>query len=127
MQNDTICLHKSNKHVWLPLKSYKAKVPVNKIIRLEAHSNYTRFYVKDQQDLIIASKTLKYYQEKLEDQQFIRPHQSHLVNLAYIANYSTQNGGCLILKDQTKIEISRRKKRAVLNKLLISPFHKTPI
>jgi len=53
----------------------------------------------------------------LQDQQFIRPHQSHLVNSAYIVNYSTQNGGCLILKDETKIEISRRKKRAILSSL----------
>jgi len=119
MQNNSVHFNETNTHIWLPLKKNKARIPVEDIIRLEAYSNYTKFYVKDHEDLIIVSKTLKHYQNKLVDQQFIRPHQSHLVNLAYIANYSRQNGGYLILKDATKIEISRRKKSNVLNCLRI--------
>lgn len=117
MQNHTSRLPESNAYFWLPLKKRKAKIPVENIIRLEAHSNYTKFYIEDYQELIIVSKTLKHYQKKLQDQRFIRPHQSHLVNSAYIVNYSKQNGGYLILKDATKIEISRRKKTAILNSL----------
>jgi len=120
MQNQTCTIPEINTFFWLPLNKHKTKVPVENIIRLEAHSNYTKFYIKDYNNLIMMSKTLKHYQNELQDQQFIRPHQSHLVNPAYIKNYSTQNGGYLILTDATKIEISRRKKKAVLNCLKIT-------
>jgi len=115
MQNYSPYLDQANTHVWLPIKAYKAKVSVKDIIRLEAHSNYTRFYIKGYENLVVVSKTLKHYQQKFKEEQFIRPHQSHLVNRAYIDAYSAQNGGFLILKDETKIEVSRRKKSDVLN------------
>lgn len=115
MQNYSAYLNQTKAYVWLPVKAHKAKVPVKDIIRLEAHSNYTKFYINGYEDLVVVSKTLKHYQQKFQEEQFIRPHQSHLVNRAYIDAYSRQNGGFLILKDDTKIEVSRRKKSNVLS------------
>lgn len=120
MQNSVPYSNESKNHVWLPINKYKAKIPVEKIIRLEALSNYTKFYINGQEKLIIVAKTIKHYHEKLNGQQFVRPHQSHLVNKSYIETYSTKNGGFLILKDETKIGISRRKKKATLNCLSLS-------
>lgn len=115
MQNYSLISNQTNAYVWLPIKAHKAKVPVKDIIRLEAYSNYTKFYIKGCENLVVVSRTLKHYQQKFKEQEFVRPHQSHLVNRAYIDAYTTQNGGFLILKDDTRIEVSRRKKRDILN------------
>ena len=44
---------------------------------------------------------------------FLRPHASFLVNFRYIA----QIGDDLILKDSTKIPISRNRRKELLNKI----------
>jgi len=81
---------------------------LNDIIRLEADGAYTKFISKDQK--LIISKNLKHYQGILNDE-FIRCHQSHLVNSKHITGMQ-QN--CLILSNQEKIPISNRKKTEIV-------------
>ncbi len=50
------------------------------IIRFQANSNYTKVYLTNREEAVLTSKTLKYYVDKLDNDGFIRPHQSHLVN-----------------------------------------------
>ncbi len=45
---------------------------------------------------------------------FLRIHNSHLINLNYIKKYMRKNGGQVMLQDGTIIEISRRKKEEFL-------------
>ena len=55
-------------------------IEINNIVRCEAENNYTTFYLKDGQKLVV-SKTLKEYDELLSPYHFLREHQSHLINL----------------------------------------------
>lgn len=81
------------------------------IIRCEASSNYTVFHVAcDRQ--YMASKTLGEYEELLGPHHFIRTHKSHLVNKNFIS--FIDHDGFAILQDNTRVEISRRRKTAVL-------------
>lgn len=86
----------------------------NQIIRLEAESNYTRFFFTDKRPLIVA-KTLGEYDELLAPHGFIRTHRTHLVNRIYVESF--QPDGFLVLKDNTKVEVSRRRKEEVLESL----------
>jgi len=81
------------------------------IIRLEAQVNYTLFYLKNRTKPVICSRTLKYYAEKLGKEQFVRPHQSHIINKNFIENIISKNGKYLILKDGKEIKVSRRRAR----------------
>ena len=45
----------------------------------------------------------------------MRPHKSHLVNIQYIKTVVRNDGGYLVMKDETEIPISRRKKEMVMN------------
>lgn len=84
------------------------------IIRCEADGNYTLFYISGRKK-ILASKTLKEYDEILSDHDFIRAHKSHLVNKKYIQSFSSDH---LILKDNTVVEVSRRRSASIKASLI---------
>lgn len=86
----------------------------NQIIRLEAESNYTRFYFTDKRPLVVA-KTLGEYEELLAPHGFLRTHRTHLVNRNYVQSFLPE--GTLLMKDNSKVEISRRRKEEVLESL----------
>lgn len=85
------------------------------IIRCEGMSNYTKFYLSNYHP-ILTSKTIKEYEEILLPHKFIRVHKSHLINAAFVSGYAQQINN-LILKDGTQIEVSRRRKKEVLDEL----------
>lgn len=91
-------------------------VPVHEIIRLEAMGSYTQFYLVNEKKILV-SKHLKEYEQLLTEENFYRVHQSHLVNLNEVAKYIKADGGYLILKDQTKISISSRRRDSFLQKI----------
>lgn len=89
-------------------------LPLEDIIRCQADQGYTHFFMKDGQQ-ILSSKTLKEYNSILPDDQFIRVHQSHLVNRNYILSYDKQ--GYVVIPGQVKIPVSVRKRSIVLKLL----------
>jgi len=104
-------------------KDFKLAVPTidgtffyfpDEIIRLEGESNYTRLFFSGKKPMLV-SKTLKDYEELLAGHGFIRVHKSHLINKKHVVNYT--NDGCLVLADQSKVEVSRRRKEEVMEAL----------
>lgn len=79
------------------------------IIRCEAKVNYTQFYIKNHKPVLI-SRTLKEYDELLTEHGFERIHQSHLINLAYLKSYIRNDGGYVIMADNTNLPIAQSKK-----------------
>jgi two-component system, LytTR family, response regulator len=92
-------------------------VDTNNIIRCEASSNYTKVFFTNQQPLLIA-KTLSACATAISDSNFVRIHQSHLVNRNFVQNIAVD--GSVFLKDGTVCNISRRKKREVRQLLCAS-------
>ncbi len=82
---------------------------INDIIQLEANSNYTNIFFVNKSK-IIASKTLKEFEELLPTDIFFRTHHSHLINLNYIKRYIKGDGGQIELQNGTYVDVSRRKK-----------------
>ena len=50
----------------------------------------------------------------LKEFQFLRVHQSHLVNLQYVKEFIKSDGGYLVLKDKKTIPVSVRKRAEVV-------------
>ena len=96
----------------LPTLSEVYYVKTNEIIRCEALDNYTSFFLHDGEKILV-SRPLKEYAEILLPLQFIRTHQSHLVNIQFIKSYLKEDGGKLLMRDLTKIPISRQKRNVV--------------
>jgi two-component system, LytTR family, response regulator len=81
------------------------------IIRCESLGNYTRFFATDSRSYLI-SRTLGEYDVLLSPYSFIRTHKSHLVNRRFVS--FIDHDGFVVLKDNTQVEVSRRRKEDVL-------------
>jgi len=92
-------------------------IEVGRIIRCESDNYYTNFYL-DGGEKILISKTLKENEELLSSHNFIRPHKSHLVNLDFIQSFNRDEGGYILMKDGSKVPVSRRKREQILEILV---------
>jgi two-component system LytT family response regulator len=63
------------------------------------------------------SKTIKDYEELLDNNGFMRVHKSHIVNLKFIDRYKKADGGSLILKNKSEVPVSFRKKEKLIKLL----------
>ncbi len=106
------------------VKDFKIAVPssdgvyffmIEEILHLQAEGSYTHIHLVGKRPFV-ASKTLKHFEEMLEDFRFIRTHKSHLVNPKHITRISNDNE-FVLLTDGSKVEVSRRKKDEVLQQL----------
>jgi two-component system LytT family response regulator len=94
-------------------------IEVNDIVSLQADSNYTIIHKKDMQKTVI-SKTLKDFEDLLDPSKFARIHKSYIVNLEYIKEYSSTDGGIVKMVDGNQWSISRRQLDQFLNKMKYS-------
>ncbi len=83
------------------------------ILHCQSESNYTRIFKADG-SVNLVSKTLKEVESKLPSGQFLRVHNSHLVQIRSITKYIKGSGGILMLKGGHEVPVSRQKKPEVL-------------
>ena len=79
------------------------------IIHLEAQSNYTQIHFSNQTKLL-ASRTLKDFEDLLPPDIFFRPHHSHIINLHFIKRYIKGDGGQIEMQNGHYVDVARRKK-----------------
>jgi two-component system LytT family response regulator len=91
-------------------------VGVNEIVRCESESNYTKFFLTENRVLLIA-KTLKEYEETLDNPHFFRAHRSHLINLKYFSRLEKKDGGTIHMKDGSTLPVAVRRKDLLLEAL----------
>ncbi|MBN1186060.1 MAG: response regulator transcription factor [Bacteroidales bacterium] len=91
-------------------------IDIKDIIRCEADNTYTTFYLINNKSILV-SKGLKNYEEMFEGKGFMRVHQSHLINLSYVSYYDKQQGGFIVMTDQSNIPVSLQKKPLLLEYL----------
>lgn len=87
-------------------------VKTGDIIRCQSSNNYTAFYLADGESLLVC-RPIYEYDELLKSHDFIRCHQSHLVNKAFIRSWKKEFGDFLVLTDGSELPISRGKKDAL--------------
>jgi two-component system LytT family response regulator len=100
----------------LPTMEGLQMIATDSIIRCESDSNYTIFFLKNKQKLIV-SRTLKEVEEMLEEHAFLRVHNSYLVNLNEVSKYVRGEGGYLVMSDDSSVDVSRSKKEMLLKRL----------
>jgi len=87
-------------------------VDIKDIVRCESQNNYTVFYLADKTTILV-SKTLKEYEDMLASLAFIRCHQTHLVNSAYISKFIKHPNLVLLMVDGVEVPVSVRKKMTI--------------
>jgi two-component system LytT family response regulator len=89
---------------------------ISNIVRCKAEGNYTTVFLA-KGDTILASKTLKYFDELLNSYTFFRTHQSHLINTKFIGKYVKGKNAYVLMSDKSEVPIARRRKNDFLGRL----------
>lgn len=79
------------------------------VIRCESYKNYTTFFLLSGEKITV-SKTIKEYDTMLNNNNFLRVHHSHLVNLDKIKEVIKIDGPYLKMVDGSSVPVSSRKK-----------------
>jgi len=104
------------KRLMLPSQMGLELIDVDNIVRCQAEGSYTMFFL-DGNKKIMVSKQLKEFESALEGHDFFRIHKAHLVNLNYVEQYIKGRGGVIIMKDGSKVNVSRYRKSELLKKM----------
>jgi two-component system, LytTR family, response regulator len=84
-------------------------IDIDQIIMLRSFSNYTYFYLRDGEHRL-TTRTLKHYENLLNNRGFIRVHRGFMVNKNCIVKHDSITSQ-LFLTNGHEVEISRRRKR----------------
>jgi len=82
-------------------------LPINDIPYIEAYDDYVKIYNKD--TFYLKKKTMGYYEQILDAQQFVRIHRSYILNINYLTKIEPldKNNSLAILKNGSKIPLSK--------------------
>ncbi|MFK7832481.1 MAG: LytR/AlgR family response regulator transcription factor [Winogradskyella sp.] len=100
------------KTITIPTANGFEILEVENIIHCEADTSYT--HIQTTTNKLLVSKPIKFYQELLEDLNFFRIHNSHLVNIDHIKKYTKGKGGYVTMSNNSHIDVSTRRKEAFL-------------
>jgi two-component system, LytTR family, response regulator len=101
--------HAQKKKIALPTLNGYIFITIEDIIRCESDNTYSTFHLKDKRKIVV-SRTLKECETMLSDFSFFRVHNSHLINLDYIQEYTKGEGGVVKMNDGSHVDVSRRRK-----------------
>jgi two-component system LytT family response regulator len=88
-------------------------VDVKDIIRCESQRNYTLFHLTGKRQILV-TRTLKEFDELLEEYGFFRAHHSHLINADCIREYVKGDGGYIVMSDNSQVPVAVRKKESLM-------------
>lgn len=91
-------------------------IPVNQILHCEANGSYTDFHLKDERKLMV-SKNLKEYENLLTDSNFMRVHNSFLINLSEVKKFVKSEGGYIVMNNEKQVSISNSKREEFLKRM----------
>lgn len=83
-------------------------INLGEVMYLEADSNYTVFHLSNEKN-VTATKNLGEFEKIIEHPFFFRIHKSYMINVNFIAGYSSFEGNTVELRNGILLNISRRK------------------
>ncbi|HTI93826.1 MAG TPA: LytTR family DNA-binding domain-containing protein [Puia sp.] len=110
-------LHLPQQKMAIPTITGLIFITVQDIIRFEAKGNYSSIYLSKDEP-VLATRTIKDYEDILPETIFCRIHNSHIVNLSRIKKYQKGRGGSVEMEDGSIIEVATRRRDEFLRRLL---------
>ncbi|MEA5460833.1 LytTR family DNA-binding domain-containing protein [Arcicella sp. LKC2W] len=87
------------------------KVLINSVILIKGDVNYTKFYLEGGKERIV-SHSIKFYENHLENNGFIRVHRAFMINPNYIKTYNSEQE-VLTMSNGQIANISRRRRNVL--------------
>jgi two-component system LytT family response regulator len=91
-------------------------VGVKEILYCEANGAYTTFYLQGGRKILV-SRNLKEYEMLLEENEFMRVHNSFLINLHEVKRFVKGEGGYILMNNQAQISISQKKRDVFMERM----------
>ncbi|WP_088340502.1 LytR/AlgR family response regulator transcription factor [Robiginitalea sediminis] len=99
--------------VTLPQQDGFEVLDVSDIHYCKADDNYTEIHLEKRR--VVVSKTLKYFEEALQEYPFVRIHKSYLVNVSEVVRYRRGKGGSVVLASGKELPVSPSRKKDLLS------------
>lgn len=82
-------------------------IPVHDILYIEAHDDYVKIYT--QKEMFLKKKTMSFYEQALDANQFVRVHRSYIIHLAQLTRIEPleKDTHIALLKNGTRIPLSK--------------------
>ena len=104
------------KRIHIPTAEGFQFIEIKDILFLKAAINYTDIYLTNSKKITV-TKTLKFFESLLHQSHFYRVHKSYFINIDHIIAYHKTNGGEVIMKDNTPISVSLRRRELFLKRV----------
>lgn len=91
-------------------------IEISDVIYCKSDGNYCEIFLNSRDKKLIITQKIKYMEELLPGDGFMRVHNSYLVNLNYVTLYHKADG-LITLKNGKEIPVSRQKKTTFLDKI----------
>ncbi len=98
----------------VPMQSGFELIETENILYCQADDNYTNIFLNDDNKILV-SKTLGFFEKQLIDKGFFRIHKSYLVNLNAIKSYHKGKGGTVVLNNGKSLPVASSKKAGLLS------------
>tara|TARA_R110002051_G_scaffold46323_2_gene92923 strand:- start:1099 stop:1830 length:732 start_codon:yes stop_codon:yes gene_type:complete len=109
----TPVLNRVDGKITLPQQDGFQVLNVAEILYCKADDNYTEIYLENQR--LVVSKTLKYFEDALSDFAFARIHKSYLVNVNEVVKYKKGKGGSVVISNGKELLVSASRKQQLLS------------
>ena len=109
----TTVINRVDGKITLPQQDGFQVLNVADILYCKADDNYTEIYLENQR--LVVSKTLKYFEEALSDFAFARIHKSYLVNVNEVVKYKKGKGGSVVISNGKELLVSASRKQRLLS------------
>lgn len=104
---------KQSKRIAIPGREGLHFIKMDDIIYLEASNNYTMIYTVQNEKYLVC-QTIKDFEETLPPENFVRIHNSYIINKDFAERYIRGEGGQVVLNNGVTLDVSKRKKSEFL-------------
>lgn len=84
---------------------------ISDVLYIQSDGNYSEFHFDSEKSKIVSSKTLKEYQNILQQEGFFRIHQSYLINLTHVKEYRRAYSE-VVMSNGVALPVARQKRTA---------------
>lgn len=91
-------------------------IDIKDVVRIEADRSYSTIYLLNGRKLMV-SRCLNEYDSMLNERNFFRIHNSHLINLEHVKVYVRGDGGYIEMNDTSVVPIARQRKESFLESM----------
>ncbi len=106
----------NNRRIALPTMEGLRFIDHRDISHCNADGSYTLIHLGNKEQIMV-SKSIKRLEEMLPNPPFIRVHHSHVVNFEQIDRYIRGQGGYVVMKNGSHVDVSRNRKEEVLKSI----------